>query len=388
MADFELPPSYTTASNDLRSDTFTTPCPEMVQTGLGASIGDAVYQEDVDTIRLEQTVAQLAGKEAGLYCVSGTLSNQIGVRTHLTQPPYSILCDYRAHIYTHEAAGLAILSQAMVVPVVPRNGNYLTLEDIKRHFVPDDGDIHGAPTRVISLENTLHGIVYPLEELVRIRVWCLENGVKLHCDGARIWNASVACNVPMRQYGELFDSISICMSKSMGAPMGSVLVGDLKFIKKANHFRKQQGGGVRQSGMMCAMALWTIKDNWKAKLLHSHQLAHELAEFCVEKGIPLESPADTSFVFISLSQAKMDPDVLVKKGLKYGIKLMGGRIAFHYQVSRDTLEKAKQAIWEAFEYAKEHPFNSEGETKIYRSESTEKVDVDGKPIHDIKTYKY
>lgn len=388
MADFELPPTYTTASNDLRSDTFTTPIPEMVQAGLGASIGDAVYQEDIDTIRLEQDVAQLSGKEAGLYCVSGTLSNQIAVRTHLTQPPYSILCDYRAHVYTHEAAGLAILSQAMVVPVIPSNGNYMTLEDIKRHYVPDDGDIHGAPTRVISLENTLHGIVYPLEELVRIRAWCLENGVKLHCDGARLWNASAAANVPMRQFGELFDSISICMSKSMGAPMGSVLVGDLKFIKKANHFRKQQGGGVRQSGLMCAMALWTIKDDWKSKLLYSHQLAHELAKFCIERGIPLESPADTSFVFISLSQAKMDPDVLVKKGLKYGVKLMGGRIAFHYQVTRDSLEKAKRAIWEAFEFAKEHPFNSEGETKIYRSESTERVDVDGRPIHDIKTYKY
>ena len=388
MPDYELPPVYTTASNDLRSDTFTTPTPEMMQAGIAASIGDAVYQEDIDTIRLEQTVAQLAGKEAGLFCVSGTLSNQIAVRTHLTQPPYSVLCDYRSHIYTHEAAGLAILSQAMVVPVVPSNGNYMTLEDIKRHYVPDDGDIHGAPTRLVSLENTLHGIVYPLEELLRIRGWCLENDIRMHCDGARLWNASVAAGVPMRQFGELFDSISICLSKSMGAPMGSVLVGDLKFIKKCNHFRKQQGGGIRQSGMMCAMALTTVTGDWRSKLLHSHQLAHELARFCIEKGIPLESPADTNFVFISLSQAKMDADVIVKKGLKYGFKFMGGRIAFHYQVNRDTLEKAKMAILETFEYAKEHPFNSEGETKIYRSESTERVDIDGRPIHDIKTYKY
>ncbi|QLQ79122.1 hypothetical protein HG537_0B04700 [Torulaspora globosa] len=384
----QLPQAYASASNDLRSDTFTTPTAQMMEAAMAASIGDAVYQEDVDTVRLERTVAALAGMESGLFCVSGTLSNQIALRTHLLQPPYSIVCDYRAHVYTHEAAGLAILSQAMVVPVRPANGDYLTLEDIKGSYIPDDGDIHGAPTKVVSLENTLHGIVTPLEELVRIRAWCLENGIKLHCDGARIWNAVVASKVPLKQFGELFDSISICLSKSMGAPMGSVLVGDAKFIKKANHFRKQQGGGIRQSGMMAAMALVAIEGQWKSKLQYSHELASELAAFCRDHEIPLESPADTNFVFLDLSKAHMDPDLLVKKGLKYGIKLMGGRIAFHYQVSRETLEKAKYAILEAYEYAKLHPFNSQGQTKIYRSESTEKIDVDGNSIHDIKTYKY
>lgn len=210
-------PAYTSAHNDLRSDTFTTPTKEMLDSVFAASIGDAVYNEDVDTIELESTVAHLTGKEAGLFCVSGTLSNQIGLRTHLLQPPYSILCDYRAHVYTHEAAGLAILSQAMVTPVIPSNGNYMTLEDIKAHYIPDDGDIHGAPTRVLSLENTLHGIVYPLEELIRIKGWCLDNDIKLHCDGARIWNAVVETGVSLKQYGEIFDSISICLSKSMGA---------------------------------------------------------------------------------------------------------------------------------------------------------------------------
>lgn len=384
----QLPLAYASASNDLRSDTFTTPTAEMIEAALTASIGDAVYQEDVDTCRLENLVANLAGKEQGLFCVSGTLSNQIALRTHLFQPPYSILCDYRAHVYTHEAAGLAILSQAMVVPVRPANGNYLTLEDIIANYVPDDGDVHGAPTKVLSLENTLHGIVYPLEELQRIREWCTINNIKLHCDGARIWNASVASGVTLKQYGEIFDSISICLSKSMGAPIGSILVGDAKFIKKANHFRKQQGGGIRQSGMMTKMATVAINGDWKGKILYSHRLASDLALFCQENGIPLESPADTNFVFLDLSKAKMDPDVLVKKGLKYGIKLMGGRISFHYQVSQETLEKAKCAILEAFEYAKKNPFNQLGQNKIYRSESVDKIDTDGNSIHGIKTYKY
>ncbi|SCU88037.1 LAMI_0D08504g1_1 [Lachancea mirantina] len=382
-----LPELYTSAANDFRSDTFTTPTEEMLKAGLAASIGDAVYNEDVDTIRLEQKVAELAGMEAGLFCVSGTLSNQIALRTHLFQPPYSILCDYRAHVYTHEAAGLAILSQAMVSPVIPSNGNYMTLEDIKRHYIPDDGDIHGAPTRVISLENTLHGIVYPLQELIRIRAWCLENNIKLHCDGARIWNAAAEAGIPLKQYGEVFDSISICLSKSMGAPMGSILVGDFKFIKKCNHFRKQQGGGVRQSGIMCRMAMVSVESDWKAKLRQSHRMAHQLAAFCQEHSIPLESPADTNFVFLDLQKAKMDPDVLVKKGLKYNVKLMGGRVSFHYQISETSLERVKSAILEAFEYAKEHPFDTEGPTKIYRSESTE-VDIDGNAIPEIQTYKY
>ncbi|SCU97119.1 LADA_0H04566g1_1 [Lachancea dasiensis] len=383
----ETPEAYTSATNDFRSDTFTTPTPEMVQAALTASIGDAVYNEDVDTIRLEQQVAQLAGKEAGLFCVSGTLSNQIALRCHLFQPPYSILCDYRAHVYTHEAAGLAILSQAMVVPVIPSNGNYMTLEDIKLHYVPDDGDIHGAPTKVLSLENTLHGIVYPLEELMRIKVWCMDNGIKLHCDGARIWNAVAETSVPLKQFGEIFDSISICLSKSLGAPMGSILVGDFKFIKKCNHFRKQQGGGIRQSGMMCKMASVAVGGNWKEKLRRSHRMAHHLADFCKLHKIPLESPADTNFVFLDLQKAKMNPDVLVKKGLKYQVKLMGGRVSMHYQISEESLERVKQAILEAFQHAQEHPHDVEGPTKIYRSESTE-IDIDGNAIGEIQTYKY
>ncbi|AAS53737.2 AFR366Wp [Eremothecium gossypii ATCC 10895] len=379
--DMELPEAYTSASNDFRSDTFTTPTREMIEAALTATIGDAVYQEDIDTLKLEQHVAKLAGMEAGMFCVSGTLSNQIALRTHLTQPPYSILCDYRAHVYTHEAAGLAILSQAMVTPVIPSNGNYLTLEDIKKHYIPDDGDIHGAPTKVISLENTLHGIIHPLEELVRIKAWCMENDLRLHCDGARIWNASAESGVPLKQYGELFDSISICLSKSMGAPMGSILVGSHKFIKKANHFRKQQGGGVRQSGMMCKMAMVAIQGDWKGKMRRSHRMAHELARFCAEHGIPLESPADTNFVFLDLQKSKMNPDVLVKKSLKYGCKLMGGRVSFHYQISEESLEKIKQAILEAFEYSKKNPYDENGPTKIYRSESADAVG-------EIKTYKY
>ncbi|KAL6928072.1 Threonine aldolase [Hanseniaspora valbyensis] len=375
---------YTSSSNDFRSDTFTTPTKEMLEAVNFASIGDAVYNEDVNTIQLEKTVADIFGKPAGLFCTSGTMSNQIGIRTLLNvQPPYSIICDYRAHIYTHEAAGLAMLSQAMVTPVIPKNGNYLTVEDLEKWIIRADGDIHSAPTFIVSLEQTLHGMVTPFDELIRIKKFCIENNIKLHCDGARIWNACVKQNIDPKKYGTIFDSISVCLSKSMGAPIGSVLLGSPNFIKKANHFRKQVGGGIRQSGIISSMALVAIQPGWERKLQYSHDLAAELNDYLVnELNIPLESPTETSFVFIDLESAKINPDVLVKKALKYGCRVMGGRIAFHYQIDRENISKLKLAIKETYEYSKKYPFDHKGPTQIYRSESTDIINA------DIQTYKY
>lgn len=359
---------YTSASNEFRSDTFTTPTQSMLNAVFQASVGDAVYDEDSDTVELEEYLAELTGKDAGLYCVSGTLANQIGIRTHLHQPPYSILCDYRSHIYVHEGAGLAMLSNAMVIPVKPSNGDYLTLEDIKKHIIPEDGDIHGAPTQLISLENTLHGVVFPYEELKRIREFCTENDYRLHCDGARLWNASVASGVTFKQYGEIFDSISICLSKSIGAPIGSVLVGDKKFIRKANHFRKQNGGGIRQSGLLTRMARVAIDENLP-KLKSSHDKAKNLADFLIENGIHLQSPVDTNFVFIDLEKSPINSEIFEKLGEEDDIRVWGGRIAFNYQTSDESLEKVKKVILQAYELTKEQGTNGEADKKTYHFES-------------------
>ncbi|KAH3901586.1 probable Low-specificity L-threonine aldolase [Saccharomycodes ludwigii] len=360
---------YLTSSNDFRSDTFTTPTKEMFEVVSSSSIGDAVYDEDVDTLQLQQKVAEIFGKEAGLFCVSGTLSNQLALRTHLLQPPSSILCDFRGHIYVHEAGGLATLSQSMVTPVIPCNGKYLTVEDIAKWYIPDDGDIHAAPTRIVSLENTLHGIIYPIDELLKIKQFCVENDLKLHCDGARLWNAVVASKITDPTiYGKIFDSISICLSKSMGAPIGSVLIGDKAFIKKANHFRKQQGGGIRQSGILCKMAMVAIESDWHKNLQYSHDLAHDFAKYCENLGIPLECPCDTNFVFLDLEKCGIDPIFLSTIGEeKYNVRLMGNRVTFHYQISRKSVENLKLAIKEAVEYAKEHPFKGSNANKIYRA---------------------
>jgi threonine aldolase len=358
-----------TARNEFRSDTFTTPSRAMLEASLDCSVGDAVYDEDDDTNELQRKIADMTGKESGLFCVSGTLANQIAVRTHLKEPPYSIICDYRAHIYVHEAAGLAMLSNAMVLPVRPANGLYITLEDIEEYFIEDDGDIHGAPTKLVALENTLHGIVYPYEELLRISHWCSQKHIPLHCDGARLWNASVESGITFKQYGEIFDSISICLSKSIGAPIGSVLVGTQEFIKKATHYKKQCGGGIRQSGPMARMAMVAIEENLP-KLKESHRKAQDLAQHLIKHGIELNEPPHTNFVFIDVKKSPIDNDLLMKYAEKYNVNLWAGRIAFHYQVDEESLENVKKAIVEAFEESKTLE-NKRLATKIYNNKTTE-----------------
>lgn len=361
--------------NEFRSDTFTVPTRAMIEDGfLNATYGDSVYLEDEATLKLESKMCELTGKPAALFCVSGTMSNQIGVRTNLVQPPYSVLCDYRSHIYLHEAAGLATLSQAMVHPVKPANGDYLTLEDILDNITYDDGDIHAAPTKLISLENTLHGIIMPIEEIERISKFCREHEIRLHLDGARLINASVETGISLKEYCQYFDSVSICLSKSLAAPIGSILVGDQKFITKATHFKKQQGGGIRQAGLMTTMAIHALDYNTQ-KIKKSHDMAKDVGRFCKEHGIILESPVDTNFVFIDLKANRMDSKLFVDLGrTKYNVKLMGGRIAFHFQVSRQAVENLKACILECFEYAQEHPHKYDGKNnkKMYDFEAMKK----------------
>lgn len=343
------------AHNEFRSDTFTTPTSSMIQSICSTSLGDAVYNEDDTTKSLECKVAKMAGKPKGLYCVSGTLSNQIAVRANLFQPPYSLICDYRGHIIAHEAGGLPTLSQVLPRPVIPKNGDYLTLEDdILPNFVEDDGEIHSTPTKLICLENTLHGIIMPLEEIKKISDFCKRKQIKLHLDGARLWNASAETGISIEEYCKYFDSISLCLSKTLGAPIGSVLVGDEPFIAKANHFKKQNGGGIRQSGLLAAMAMTAIDENF-GKLKQTHQLAKDLGQLCKDNGIVLAHPVDTNFVFIDMAKSKMNLDYFIKALEKAGIKISSSRIAFHYQLSPESVEAVKKVVMETLEYSKAHP---------------------------------
>lgn len=365
--------------NEFRSDTFTVPTASMkdaVVRGLvsgSLQVGDSVYKEDGETLRLERSLAELTGKEAALFCVSGTMSNQIGLRAHLMQPPYSVLCDYRAHVFLHEAGGLATLSQAMVHPVVPANGLYLTVEDIEENYTPDDGDIHAAPTRVISLENTLHGIVMPEEEIGRIAAFARAHNLRLHLDGARLLNATVATGTLVRDYCRHFDLVSICLSKLLGAPIGSVLVGLQALIDKSNHFKKQAGGGIRQNGINALMASVALEENM-AKIAVGHQWARSVGDFCAAHEIALEVPVDTNFVFVDLKKNHMDDALLAALGAKHGVKVMGGRLAFHFQLSAQSVEGLKAALLECKQEAQRNPYVARRSNKqMYNVEVIKKL---------------
>ncbi|KAG7662067.1 GLY1 [[Candida] subhashii] len=354
--DFSNFTNQSPAHNEFRSDTFTTPTLSMIQSLAKATLGDSVYNEDKTTIELEEKVAKMTGKPAGLFCVSGTLSNQIAMRVNLMQPPYSILCDYRSHVYIDEAAGMATLCQAMPQPIIPKNGIYLTLEDdILPNFIPDDGEIHVAPTKLICLENTNHGMIFPIEEIKKISEFCKKNDVRLHLDGARLWNAHVATGIPLAEYCQYFDSVSLCLSKTLGAPIGTVLVADKKFIQKANHFKKQNGGGIRQSGILTSMAITAIDENLP-KLKQTHERAKELGKFCEDNGIILEHPVETNMVFVDLNANKIDPEKFVEIAKKHDVNIYYGRIVFHYQISEESFQKSKKVVLEAIQYAREHPF--------------------------------
>lgn len=205
---------------DFRSDTVTIPTERMFEAMRQASRGDDVYLEDETTQSFQASIAALTGKEAGLYVMSGTASNQLALRSHLVQPPYSVLLDARAHIHTSEAGALALISGATSLAISPSNGRYLRWdEDISPNLVLDD-DIHHCPTKIIALENTLAGTLMPQEEIEKISKEARAKGVIMHLDGARIWNVAAKTGLSMEELCRPFDTVSLCLSKGLGAPIG------------------------------------------------------------------------------------------------------------------------------------------------------------------------
>ncbi|KAL4862837.1 hypothetical protein BDV12DRAFT_178317 [Aspergillus spectabilis] len=285
--------------------------------------------------------------------LSGTMGNQIGVRIHLAQPPHSVLCDYRAHVYAEEGSGLAVLSQAMVTPVHPTNGLYITAEDVKRWVVLGE-DVHVAPTKVISLEVTIGGVVTPIDEIKKISEFAKENDIKVHCDGARLWNASAATGVSLAEYCQYFDSVSMCVSKGLGAPIGGVLAASKEGIKRGRWLRKQLGGGIRQAGVLTAAAMVGVREVWPT-MRETHLKIKQLERDLKELGVVPQIPVDTNFFFIDAERSGIDMGVLLKQCEKFGVRLMDERIAMHHQTSDEAVENLKTAIAEAVKSTKSLP---------------------------------
>lgn len=280
---------------DLRSDTVTQPTPAMRQAMLDAELGDDVYGEDPTVTRLEQRLAGDLGLEAGLFVPSGTMSNLLGLLAHCERGD-EYLVGQQAHTYKYEGGGAAVLGSIQPQPIEMAADGSLDL-DLVRSYIKAD-DFHFARTRLLALENTMHGKVLPLAYLAAARAFTREHGLALHLDGARLYNAAVKLGVPVREISQHFDSVSVCLSKGLGAPVGSVLCGDAELIAKARRWRKVVGGGMRQAGMLAAAGLHAL-DHQVERLAEDHAHAAQLGTALAELGYQVE-PVQTNMVYLAM----------------------------------------------------------------------------------------
>ena len=258
---------------DLRSDTLTLPTPEMKNAINNAILGDDVYLEDQTVNKLEEKVATMFGMEASLFCPTGTMTNQLAIKVH-TKPGDEVICDQLSHIYLYEGGGIAMNAFSSVRPLA---GDFGKLNaTLVKDSINNPNDIHQPITKLVVLENTTNkggGSIYNFDEIKKIKKICTEHGLILHLDGARLFNALTETPETPKDYGEVFDSISICLSKGLGCPIGSILIGSFEFIKQARRARKSMGGGWRQAGGLAAAGIYALdhhipllkKDHFRAK---------------------------------------------------------------------------------------------------------------------------
>ncbi|KAJ5530004.1 hypothetical protein N7527_003397 [Penicillium freii] len=331
------------AAYDFRTDTITTPTLSMLKAIAQTTLMDDVYQEDSTTNDFEKFMANLTGKEDSLLVMSGTMGNQISLRSLLTQPPHAVLCHYKSHILMSEAGGCSSLSQAHMQPCIPANGQYLTLEDIQRD-VDTRNNIHIAPTRVISLENTLAGVITPLEEVRRISAFARANKIKMHLDGARIWEAVAAGAGSLVDYLDFFDTAQMCFSKGLAAPVGSIIVGPKSILQHCRWVRKSIGGGIRQAGIISSAARVAVEQNFGngpngegGRLRETHKKAKFIEKMWVDRGGAVSRPVDTNMVCLDLPHSGITVDRIICVGREEGVKLFGGRIVVHCQIADDAI---------------------------------------------------
>ncbi|KAG7099461.1 hypothetical protein E1B28_001311 [Marasmius oreades] len=319
------------------SDTITVPTKEMYAYATLSSLGDDVYHEPT-TLELEAHIAKITGKEAGLFMPSGTASNQIALRSHLKQPPYAVLCDHRAHIYKYEAGGAGFHSGAAVTPLIPKNGHHITLDEVKAGMIYGP-DVHFAPTEVVALENTLNGTIFPQEEVIAISNFVHSKGVKMHLDGARIWHVAAETGTSLEELSRPFDSVSLCFSKGLGAPIGSCLVGTREFISRARRLRKLFGGGMRQTGILAGSAAYALTQNFPL-LPRVHALTRKLEKGLEEIGVGITSRAETCMVFYDAYSIGTDYDEIAERASKLSdpLHLGGSRLVVHIQTSEQAVD--------------------------------------------------
>lgn len=333
---------------DLRSDTFTLPSLEMRQAMAYAPVGDDVFGEDPTVNELEKYCAELFGTEAALYCTSGTQSNQIAINVH-THPGDEVICADLAHIYIYEGGGIALNSGCSVRLLSGDLGRF-TAQDVLNN-INNKNDIHLPLTRLVCIEDTVNkggGAIWDFEEIKKIRKVCDENNLILHCDGARLFNALIETGISPAEYASQFDSISICLSKGLGAPVGSILVGSKAFIAKSKRRRKSMGGGMRQAGIIAAGALFALKNN-VTRMAIDHQNAKEISAILKQHPL-IQSIFPTTTNIVIAQTKKQDGALEMVEWLKErGIMCFPFgpdkiRFVFHLDINDEKMNQLKSVL--------------------------------------------
>ena len=331
---------------DLRSDTVTKPTPAMLEAMMAAAVGDDVFGEDPTVNALEEKTAAIFGHEAGLFCPSGTMTNQIAINVH-TSPGDEVICSELSHIYLYEGGGVARNSGASV-RLLPGKDGRISLQQVAAS-INDPEAVYLPLTSMVSVEDTTNrggGAVYSVEVLKELSDFCRGRGLAFHNDGARVFNALAENNTPAIEYGKLFDSISVCLSKGLGAPVGSVLVGSCSFVKKARRVRKVLGGGMRQAGYLAAAGIYAL-DHHVERLREDHLQAKQCAEALAKQSWVADVlPVSTNIIVFEPSVPREDILQPLQQADVYALPFgdRGIRMVFHLDVSPQMVEKLLQFI--------------------------------------------
>lgn len=333
---------------DLRSDTVTKPSPQMLDAMLSAKVGDDVFGEDPTILELQAKAAALFGKEDALFCSSGTQSNQIGIRLH-TSPGGEVVTHKESHVYKYEGGGIAV-NASCSVKLHDGNLGRLTLQQVKES-INNPGDVHLPLTQLVSVEDTANrggGAIYDVHELKSISEFCRANGFKFHLDGARVFNALVETQMPAHEYGQLFDTISICLSKGLGAPIGSLIIGSKEEMIRARRIRKVMGGGMRQAGILAAAGIFALENNierLKTDHAHARQIGESVKNCNWVKDV---FPVPTNIVVIRLKD-EIDLNLIVQKlkeknilPVPFGPQML--RMVTHLDISASMTEKVCEEL--------------------------------------------
>jgi threonine aldolase len=334
---------------DLRSDTVTKPTKEMREAMFNAEVGDDVFGEEPTVNALEAKAAKLFGKEAALFCPSGTMTNQIAIKVH-TEPGDEVLCDATAHIYNYEGGGISFNS-GVQAKLLPGERGRISAKQVEESINPEFDWL--TRTRLVSIENTANragGSYYSLQQMKELSDVCKKHRLAYHLDGARIFNAIVENEYTPSDLGKLFDSVSVCLSKGLGAPAGSLLLGDKEFIRKSRRIRKLFGGGMRQAGFLAAAGIYAL-DNNIDRLRQDHARAKQLASTMSKLSyIDTILPVETNILIFNLNE-KLKPEDFVQKLAAHNIKAVGFgkqaiRFVTHLDFTDEMLDKVEKVLQE------------------------------------------